>query len=252
MDKKLVISPSIDAQEVAYYQKLADTWWEPEGPFWPLHTLNNLRVEWIVEQITESMPERKQTALPLEGLAVLDIGCGGGILSESLARLGAQVMGIDVVEKNIYVARKHALAVGLEVDYQLTTAESLSQSQQRFDVVFNMEVVEHVANLHSFMNACSTLVKPDGATFIATINRNWLSWFIAIIGAEYILRWLPKGTHHYPMLRKPSEIQALLQQDNFIVHNTTGVAVNPFSRTMTLTPVLWINYMFYAIRQEID
>lgn len=246
----VINSPSIDERERAHYQKLADTWWDPSGPFWPLHTLNNLRVEWIVSQIRQSMPGRVQTALPLNGLSVLDVGCGGGILSESLSRLGADVLGIDVVEKNIDVARKHAAAVGLDIDYQLTTAEALRDSNKRFDVVFNMEVVEHVADLSSFMSACNALVKPGGATFIATINRNWLAWLIAIVGAEYILRWLPQGTHHYHMLRKPSEINSFLKQDNFFVQNTAGVAVNPFKRTMKITRVLWVNYMLFATRQE--
>ena len=248
MNKKLINSPSVDAREVAHYQKLADAWWDPTGPFWPLHTLNNVRIEWIVRQIRQSMPERDQSSLPLEGLSVLDVGCGGGILSESLSQLGAKVMGIDVVEKNIQVARKHATAE-LDIDYQHTTAEVLRESGQRFDMVFNMEVVEHVADLNSFMSACNALVKPGGATFIATINRNWLAWLIAIVGAEIILGWLPRGTHHYHMLRQPSEINHFLKQDNFIVQNTVGVAVNPINRTMKITRMLWVNYMLHATRQ---
>ena len=249
MSAKLINSPSVDVRELAHYQKLADTWWDPTGPFWPLHTLNNLRIEWIVREIRQSMPGRDQTTLPLNGLSVLDVGCGGGILSESLAQLGATVLGIDVVEKNIQVARKHAAAAELDIDYQLTTAEALKDSGQRFDVVFNMEVVEHVADLGSFMSACNALVKPDGATFIATINRNWLAWLIAIVGAEIILRWLPRGTHHYHMLRQPSEINRFLKQDQFLVQNTAGVAVNPMNRTMKITRMLWVNYMLHATRQ---
>ena len=241
---------SVDAREVAHFQQLAETWWQSDGPFWPLHTLNKLRIQWIVDQLQKSGRCNDQDSLPLVGLSVLDVGCGGGILSESLARVGATVLGIDVVEKNIHIARTHAVSSGLDIDYQLTTAESLRENGQHFDVVFNMEVVEHVADVNAFMSACNSLVKPGGATFIATINRNWLSWLVAIIGAEYILRWLPKGTHHYSMLRKPAEITALLAQDHFAVQNMTGIAVNPFSRAMKITPVRWINYMLYATRQQ--
>lgn len=252
MDADLVNSPSVDEREVAYYQQLADTWWDTDGPFWPLHTLNSVRVKWIVEQIVQLMPGRTSYDLPLKGLSVLDVGCGGGILSESLACLGAQVTGIDVVQKNIQVAGHHAAAAGLDVNYRLTTVEALSDSEQRFDIVFTMEVVEHVANLQTFMSACNAMVKPGGSIFVATINRNWLSWLVAIVGAEYILRWLAKGTHHYCMLRKPREIEALLRQDNFLVRNTAGVAVNPIKRTMQVTSVLWVNYMLHATRRGID
>ncbi|MFT5084383.1 MAG: 2-polyprenyl-6-hydroxyphenyl methylase/3-demethylubiquinone-9 3-methyltransferase [Lentisphaeria bacterium] len=246
--KNSLISPTIDGQEVEHYRKLANTWWDIAGPFWPLHTLNRLRVRWIVKHLQQSALGHQQGELPLAGLSVLDVGCGGGILSESLARLGAEVVGMDVVEKNITIARAHAASAGLDIDYQYTTVEALHSSGHRFDVVFNMEVVEHVADLNTFMEACNALVKPGGATFIATINRNWLSWLIAIVGAEYVLRWLPQGTHRYHMLRKPREIKALLECDNFTVQNATGVAVSPFNRTMKLTSVLWVNYMFFATR----
>jgi 2-polyprenyl-6-hydroxyphenyl methylase/3-demethylubiquinone-9 3-methyltransferase len=248
--KNSLISPTIDAQEVEHYQQLADTWWDPTGPFWPLHTLNRLRVKWIISHLQKSIVGHQQGQLPLAGLSVLDVGCGGGILSESLARLGADVVGIDVVEKNITIARAHSARAGLSISYQYATVESLHISGRRFDVVFNMEVVEHVADLSTFMSACNALVKPGGGTFMATINRNWLSWLIAIVGAEYVLRWLPQGTHRYHMLRKPAEIKALLECDNFILQNATGVVVNPFNRTMKITPVLWVNYMFFATRQE--
>jgi len=248
VNQKIIDSPSIDARELAHYHNLADTWWDATGPFWPLHRLNKVRVDWILAQISSSQFQAENSAQPLQGLSVLDIGCGGGILSESLARLGAQVTGVDVVEKNIFIAKKHAADSNLKIDYQHTTAEALSESNYRFDIVFNMEVVEHVADLSSFMSACNNLVKPGGATFVATINRNWLAGLVAIIGAEYVLGWLPKGTHRYNLLRKPDEIKTHLTQGGLEIQNASGVTVNPITRSMKLTPKLWINYMLYATK----
>ena len=248
MNDTLDHSPTIDPSEVAHFQQLAETWWEPHGPFWPLHLLNAVRVKWIFSQLAESMRTCSQSDLPLSGLSVLDVGCGGGILSESLANLGARVTGIDVVDKNIRIARTHAETTRLDIDYQLTSVEALCARGQRFDVLFNMEVVEHVADLNTFMDTCNALLKPGGSTFIATINRNWLSWVVAIFGAEYVLRWLPRGTHHYAMLRKPSELKTLLSRDNFVVQDIVGVAVNPFNRAMKITNITLVNYMLHAIR----
>lgn len=248
MNDSLNCSPTIDQREVAHFRQLAETWWDHHGPFWPLHVLNTVRVKWITRQLEGSVSCHAQNDSPLMGLSVLDVGCGGGILSESLSRLGARVTGIDVVEKNIQIAQAHADEVNLDIDYQQTSVEALCDSGRRFDVLFNMEVVEHVADLSTFMNACNALVKPGGSTFIATINRNWLSWLIAILGAEYVLRWLPKGTHRYAMLRKPREMEAFLSRDNFVVRSITGVAVNPFNKAMKLTGVTLVNYMLHATR----
>lgn len=249
MNETFVRSATVDIREVAHFRKLAETWWDPQGPFWPLHTLNKLRVKWIVNQLREITASDDPDAAPLAGLSVLDVGCGGGILSESLRRLGARVTGIDVVDKNIRIAKTHAASQGLDIEYQLSAVEPLRDYGRQFDVVFNMEVVEHVADLSVFMNACNALVKPGGSTFVATINRNWFAWLIAIFGAEYVLRWLPQGTHRYAMLRKPSEINTLLLRDNFTVRNTAGVAVNPFNKSMKITNVLWVNYMMHATKR---
>ena len=238
-------SPSIDQHEIRQFQRVADTWWDPSGPFWPLHRLNAVRIEWIIEQLSLA-GLTKHGQQPLAGLCVLDVGCGGGILSESLAALGATVTGIDVVEKNIAIAQSHASNSGLAIDYRLTTVEALSESADQYDIVFNMEVVEHVADLSSFMNACNRLLKPSGKTFIATINRNWLAWFIAIFGAEQVLRWLPKGTHRYALLRKPSELENQLALANIAVKAKTGVAVNPITKNMHLTGHTMVNYMLFA------
>ena len=235
-------SVKIDPKEVAYYEKLADTWWDLDGPFWPLHKLNALRIEWILAQLkTQNNKER-----PLANMKVLDIGCGGGILSESLARQGAIVTAIDVVEKNIKVAKAHAKHSGLQINYQLISVEQMVETKQQFDIVFNMEVVEHVVDVNSFIRDCNTLVKPNGTQFIASINRNWLAFVIAIIGAEYVTGLLPKGTHHYNKLVKPSELIPLLHADSFEVTSTTGVAVNPIKRSMKLIKPTWVNYMLMA------
>lgn len=240
-------SSSVDPREVAHYQALAETWWDKSGPFWPLHQLNQLRIGWIEQQLTR-LGMTVNGPQPFSGLKVLDVGCGGGILSESLAKLGASVTAIDVVERNIQIARHHAQGEGLNIDYRHQTVESLADTGIRFDVVFNMEVVEHVADLSSFMTACNQLVRPGGATFIATINRNPLAWLVAIIGAEYILRWLPRGTHHYAMLRKPDELADCLAEGELRVQQLTGVGANPFNRRLFLSRSKYVNYMLVATR----
>lgn len=241
-------SANIDPKEVAYYEKLADTWWDLNGPFWPLHKLNALRIEWILAQLKNTHHNQKPLAgeRPLAGLKVLDIGCGGGILSESLAKQGAIVTAIDVVEKNIGIAKAHAKQNGLHIDYQLTSVEQMVETKQQFDIVFNMEVVEHVVDVSGFVRSCNALVNPQGTQFIASINRNWLAFFVAIFGAEYVTGLLPKGTHHYSKLVKPKELVSLLYADGFELTATTGVAVNPIKRSMRLIKPTWVNYMLAA------
>lgn len=236
---------TIDLKEADYYRRLADTWWQPDGPFWPLHQLNQLRTRWIAEQWRKRHP-MADSEQPLQGLHVLDVGCGGGILSEALARLGAQVHGVDVVARNIEVARRHAKAQNLAVTYECIETDALVRRGDQYDIVFNMEVVEHVANVDLFMAQCNALVKPGGTQFVATINRNWLSFLIAIIGAEYITGYLPKGTHQYGKLQKPEEIRRYLALGGLKVTAREGVAVNPLKRNMRLIPVTWVNYMLMA------
>ena len=237
---------SIDPREVSFYKKIAALWWDTSGPFWPLHELNKLRINWIIKELNKVGLGTNASSSPLAGLRVLDVGCGGGILSESLAQFGAQVHGIDVVEKNIRIAQLHARQNNLEIKYSYSTAESLVDTHEQYDVVFNMEVVEHVADLESFMRACNQLVKPGGAMFVATINRTFIAYLFAIIGAEYILRWLPRGTHRYAMLRKPSEIVDSLEKDNLKPTAWTGVRVNPFTRHFSLHNNKSVNYMLMA------
>lgn len=241
---------SVDPREVEYYTRFAELWWDAEGPFWPLHRLNALRVPFIRNEICRHLGRDEQAARPLAGVRVLDIGCGGGILSESIARLGAEVRGVDVVERNIAIARMHADQSGLGVRYDLTTAEALARRGEAFDVVLNMEVVEHVADLEGFMHACGSLVRPGGLMFVATINRTLLALLIAIIGAEYVLRWMPKGTHRWGWFRTPGEIRRLLGRSGLSVERITGVAVNPFRKTLFLTPLQQVNYMLSAVREH--
>ncbi len=235
-------SPSIDPDEVAYFERLAHRWWDADGPFWPLHRLNAFRVGYLRAHLCQALgtdPHREQ---PLTGLRLLDIGCGGGILSESLARLGAQVTGIDVVGKNIRVAELHALGSGLDLDYRLASAEDLAANGTQFDAVLNMEVVEHVEDPPAFLAVCGTLVRPGGLMVVATINRTWAAFLIAILGAEYVLGWMPKGTHHWRKLVKPAEITAGLGASFALLHRT-GVRINPFNRSFHYSRYLGVNYM---------
>ncbi len=241
-----VLDATTNPAELDYYENLAQQWWKKNGVFWPLHRLNALRIQWISLQL-----ERQLNAPPassLVGLSVLDIGCGGGILSESLASAGAKVTAIDVVAKNLNIARKHQPNT-IDIDYQLTTVKALRQQGKQFDVVFNMEVLEHVDHWQDFMADCHALIKPGGFSFIATINRHWLANVMAIWGAEYILGWLPKGTHQYDKFRRPKEVIEMMQKDNIKVLKQTGVGVNPIKKSMFLTRNNRVNYMLFAQKQ---
>jgi len=237
---------TIDPREVDYYTRLADTWWDRDGPFWPLHKLNELRVGYIKEKLCQHFGRSSAAKQPLEGLSVLDVGCGGGILSESMAKLGASVTGIDVVDKNIQIASLHAARQGLDVRYRNVTASEVAASGTVFDIVLNMEVVEHVADVKLFMRDCTRLTADGGVMFVATINRTLLAWLFAIVGAEYVLRWLPRGTHRWSMFQRPKDIAAHLRDGGLLVKDTVGVAVNPFSRSLGITSSSAVNYMMFC------
>lgn len=241
---------TINPDELAFYESLSEFWWDQSGPFWPLHRLNELRVAWILEQTCRHFGLTANAKHPLSGLRALDIGCGGGILSESIARLGATVTGIDVVEKNIHVATLHARSQDLSIHYEHRTAESMVGFGKTFDLVFNMEVVEHVADLEAFMTSCNRLTSAGGLMFVATINRTWLAWLFAIVGAEYVLRWLPRGTHRWRDFRRPAEIERLLSSGGLEIGARSGVAVNPFTQRFRLTRYNGVNYMVMASRKE--
>jgi 2-polyprenyl-6-hydroxyphenyl methylase/3-demethylubiquinone-9 3-methyltransferase len=241
-----VKAQTVDPREVAYYTRLSKQWWDKQGKFWPLHRLNQLRVQYLKDQICLHYGRPSGNEKPLAGLSILDIGCGGGILSESMATLGANVHGIDVVEKSISVARQHGLQEGLLIDYELTSVEDLIEREHKYDIVLNMEVVEHVLDLPLFVSACANLVTDDGIMFVASINRNLLSWLFAIVGAEYILRWLPRGTHSWRKFVQPGELQILLGQNGLAVNSSVGVSVNPLTRRFRLCRRLAVNYMLSA------
>ena len=237
---------SVDPREVHYYDRLAQQWWDDSGPFWPLHRLNRLRLSYIKTQICRQFGLTSGSDRPLQGLSVLDVGCGGGILAESMAELGANVLGIDVVERNIAIARQHAEKSGHGVNYQLISVESLAANKLQFDVVLNMEVVEHVADLQGFLAASVKLLRPGGMMFVATINRTPLAWLVAIFAAEYILRWMPRGTHRWTLLRRPAEISRQLAVNGLMVRDLTGVGVNPLRKEMFLTRLTSVNCMLTA------
>jgi 2-polyprenyl-6-hydroxyphenyl methylase/3-demethylubiquinone-9 3-methyltransferase len=235
-------APSVDSDEIAYFEGLAHRWWDADGPFWPLHRLNGFRVDYIRRHLSAAFGRSAEAQRPLEGLRLLDIGCGGGILSESMAALGARVSGIDVAGKNIRVASLHAERSGLDIDYRHAAAEELAAAGETFDAVLNMEVVEHVERLPDFLTACGALVRPGGLMVVATINRTLAALLVAIFGAEYVLRWLPKGTHHYRKLVRPEEVTSGLGPELRVL-DRTGVRVNPLDRSFHYTRFLGVNYM---------
>ena len=240
---------SIDPTEVAYYERLAHRWWDTEGPFWPLHKLNSFRVDYLRDRAARALGHDPDAVLPFAGLKVLDIGCGGGILSESVARLGGVVVGVDVTEKNLGVARLHAQWSGLAIDYCLADVEQLAAAGEVYDLVLNMEVVEHVERRPDFLTWCGRLVRPGGIMVVATINRTPAAGLMAIFGAEVLLRWLPRGTHHYRKLVRPDEIIAELGAD-FRCLDRTGVRINPFNRRFSFTRWMGVNYMLVMQRWD--
>lgn len=241
---------TVDPREVEFYTRMAETWWDQAGPFWPLHKLNTLRTAYIRDRLCQHFSLDASVPRPLLGLRVLDVGCGGGILSESMAKLGADVTGIDVVEKNIAIATLHARQNDLAIDYRLCTARDLAASGVGFDVVLNMEVVEHVADVPAFIADCSHLTAENGVMFVATINRTAKAWLFAIVGAEYVLRWLPRGTHRWKLFRKPAEIARLLADGGLAIEETVGVAANPFRRSLSMTKSSTVNYMMFCTRSR--
>ena len=237
---------TIDAREIAHFSAIADEWWAPKGKFAPLHALNPIRIRFIKEQAAARFGRDPKSARALEGLRVLDIGCGGGLLSEPLARLGASVTGIDAGEKNIAIAKVHAEQSGLSIDYRAVTAESVAAAGERFDIVLNMEVVEHVDNVPLYMKSCADLTAPGGLNFTASINRTPRAFALAIVGAEYVLGWLPRGTHDYRKFLTPDEIGALLKRNGLSVIEKVGVVFHPLADEWRRSRDTGINYMVLA------
>ena len=235
---------TIDEAEVEKFQNMANEWWDPKGKFKPLHMLNPCRLNYIIEQIELELSCDLDKPMPFKKLRILDIGCGGGLLSEPMARLGAAVVGADAAEKNIPVAHIHALQSKLSIDYRHTTAEALAEEKEKFDVILNMEVIEHVASPLDYLLACERLLKPQGIMVCSTINRNFKSFLYAIIGAEHIMRWLPKGTHEWNKFITPDELFRLANDVGFEVVDKRGFVFNKFSWDWSLSDQdLSVNYV---------
>ena len=239
---------SVDPAEVERFARLAREWWNPHGKFKPLHKFNPVRLAYIREMALRHFALDPAAALPLAGLRLVDIGCGGGLLCEPMSRLGAEVIGIDPAGRNIEIARLHAADSRLAIDYRATSAEALLAEGERFDMVLAMEVVEHVADVPGFLGTVAGLVKPGGVALIATINRTMKALGLAIIGAEYVLGWLPRGTHHYDKLVRPEEIAAPLGAAGLQVIESIGVAYHPLRDEWQRSRDLSVNYMMLAAR----
>jgi 2-polyprenyl-6-hydroxyphenyl methylase/3-demethylubiquinone-9 3-methyltransferase len=239
-------SASIDPAEVAKFSAIAAEWWDPAGKFAPLHKFNPVRLSFIRDQVTAHFGRDARSLRPFEGLSLLDIGCGGGLLSEPMARLGFAVTGADASDRNIGTARAHAAQSGLAIDYRTASAEDLAG--ESFDVVLNMEVVEHVADVSAYLCACTALMKPGGLTFVATLNKTLKSLALAKIGAEYVLNWLPRGTHDWNRFIPPAELKASLEESGLTILKTQGISFDPLGWDWKLSSDVDVNYMVVARR----
>jgi len=246
MDRDRQTAGTVDENEVARFSRLASQWWDARGPMAPLHKFNPVRLAYIRDRTAAHFDRDPKRLDSLSGLRMLDIGCGGGILSEPLARLGAAVVGIDPSENNIAVAQHHAARSGLSIDYRNTTAEALSESGEAFDVVLAMEVVEHVADIGLFVDLAAAMVKPEGLFFVATLNRTMKSFALAIVGAEYILRWLPRGTHQWDKFVTPNELEIAIEQSGMEITDETGIVYNLLADRWQLSADTDVNYMVVA------
>jgi 2-polyprenyl-6-hydroxyphenyl methylase/3-demethylubiquinone-9 3-methyltransferase len=242
---------SIDAAEVDRFARLGVEWWNARGPMAALHKFNPVRLAYIRDQAAARFGRDRKKLDCLHGLRILDIGCGGGILSEPLARLGATVVGADPAEENIAAAQAHSESSGLAIDYRTTTAEDLREAGETFDVVLAMEVVEHVTDVDSFVGVCASMVKPGGLMIAATLNRTLKSFALAIVGAEYLLRWVPRGTHRWDKFVTPQELEMAIERNGLRVTGERGVVYNPFADRWQLSSDMDVNYMLVAAR-DID
>lgn len=245
------MTTTVDAAEIAKFEAMAAEWWDTNGKFKPLHMLNPCRLDYITQQIAMEFDRDLTQPEPFKGLRLLDIGCGGGLLSEPMTRLGATVVGVDAAERNIPVAQLHAEQSGLEIDYRCTTAEDLAASEEpRFDVVLNMEVVEHVADPLAYLTACQQLMKSGGLMICSTLNRNPKSFVMGIIGAEYVMRWLPKGTHDWRKFITPDELFQLIEQSGLTPVDRKGFQFNPVTWKWRISAKdLSVNYVTASIKR---
>ena len=239
---------TVDEGEIERFSRIADEWWDPNGKFAPLHRLNPTRLGYIRDRAASHWQRDPLSGSPLDGLSLLDIGCGGGLLCEPMARMGATVSGIDAAGRNIATARLHAEGQGLAIDYREATAEALAGEGRQFDIVLALEIVEHVADVDLFLKSCGQLTKPGGLVFLSTLNRTAKAWALAIAGAEYLLRWLPRGTHDWKKFLKPSEVVRGLRSGAVETQEIVGVVYSPLSRAWSLNKRdLDVNYMLYGV-----
>ena len=238
---------TINKEEIQKFSKLADEWWDVNGKFKPLHMFNPVRIEYILHEITKHFKLKRARENLLKGMEILDIGCGGGLISEPMARLGANVTGIDAAEKNIRVASLHSKKSNLKINYLNRSPEELKE-KEKFDIILNLEVVEHVDNLDLYLQSCYNLLKKNGLMFTATINRTLTSYIKAIVGAEYILRWLPIGTHDWNKFIKPEELQKKLSDKKFTTIDVKGLAFNPINSKWRKSNNLSVNYIITSLK----
>ena len=244
------LSASIDNEEIARFEAMAESWWDPTGPFKPLHKLNPTRLQFLRDTIATHAGRDTTCLKPLSDLRILDIGCGGGLISEPMARLGGKVTGIDPSDLNVGTASVHAEQTGVTIDYRATTVEALAETGELFDVVLNLEVVEHVADVDSFLSAAASVLKPGGLTICSTISRTFKSLALAKVGAEYVLRWLPAGTHDWRKFIKPSELAGHLRRAGLTVTETRGISYNPLKDQWGLSNDTTVNYFMVAVKPD--
>jgi 2-polyprenyl-6-hydroxyphenyl methylase / 3-demethylubiquinone-9 3-methyltransferase len=233
---------TVDPAEIAKFSKLSEQWWDPKGKMAPLHKINPLRLTYIRDAACRKFERNIKSLHCLSGLRVLDIGCGAGLLCEPLTRLGAQVIGVDPSASNIAAAKLHADRGHLSIDYRCTTVEEMDV-RERFDIVLAMEVVEHVSDVGLFLGRCASMLKPGGLMVVSTLNRNWKSFALAIVGAEYVLRWLPRGTHQWEKFVTPDELARHLHDNRLTITEQTGVVYSPFADRWSLSSDMDVNYM---------
>ena len=241
------MSTTINKAEIQKFSKLAEEWWDVNGKFKPLHMFNPIRIEYITDKIKEHFNLKKDKANCLNGLSILDIGCGGGLISEPMSRLGANVTGIDASEKNINIAKLHSKKNGLKINYLNTSPENL-KNIEKFDIILNLEIIEHVDNVSLYIKSCNKLLKKKGLMFTATLNRTFTSYVKAIIGAEYLLRWLPIGTHDWNKFIKPEELESFLSEEKFYTLDIKGLKFNPFLNKWKKSKDLSVNYIISSIK----
>ena len=241
------MSNTINKEEIQKFSRLAEEWWDVNGKFKPLHMFNPVRIDYITENIKKHFNIQSGESNFLEGLKILDIGCGGGLISEPMARLGANVTGIDASEKNIKIAKLHSKKNGLKINYLNNSPENLSYFEE-FDIILNLEIIEHVDNVNLYIKSCYKLLKKNGLMFTATLNRSFTSYIKAIIGAEYVLRWLPIGTHDWNKFIKPEELEKFLSQEKFSLIDIKGLKFNPFLNKWKKSNDLSVNYIINSLK----